>query len=133
MTDPPAGREAHSNAGAKPRKNNRLLRPCRDRWDHAWQGVRLPRGSEPAQVQRKIARVLVTVGRILRQRLIENVVQFRRLPVEWWPRIVDDRMHRLDLRLAAERPLPFDQFIEHHPERKDVGTMIQRPRAGLLR
>jgi hypothetical protein len=76
--------------------------------------------------------MLVAVPGVFRESFGENFLDLRWLRVERPWGVVDDGVHRLNLRFAPERTLPGEHFIQHHSEREYVGAVIERLCAGLF-
>src|SRR5687768_16167272 len=108
---------------------------CDDAEDHQ----RCARGSAPergngtlgdvagdlADVDGGIENGLVTLLTVPGQTLSDDALQLAREIGNGWRRVVENGVHRLDRRLAAERRPPAEQLVHDTSEREDVGPVIE--------
>src|SRR6266700_1248361 len=92
---------------------------------------------ETAQIEFKVARVLVAFVAMFCQRFAKNVRDFSRQSRiqghDWRRFLINDFVERVNCRLALERTLAREHFIENHPKRKDIRAMIEYAPGSLLR
>jgi hypothetical protein len=89
--------------------------------------------AEGFEVSGQLSTGLITIIRVLGKSAVDNGLDLRRNARDGRRRFVDELIEDGHRGIAIEGRTPRQHLIEHHTQRVDIGAIVQRGTAGLLR